>query len=209
MTIVLTKEKKMKLICLLKNCLFAFVTLKLYFFYASTAYGASDAPTFSLNNTDFVVSLAFIAFVGILIYLKVPSKVGALLDNRSKSIEEEINNANSILEESKMMLAELEREHKSNIERAKNIIIDAESEAKNILSTAKKEIRLSIERKVKLAQDQIEATEASVIKSIKDKAIDHAILAAEKELAQKLSNKKSDLVIDNSLKDLELGLKKL
>ena len=35
------------------------------------SYAADDAPLFSLDNTNFVVSLAFIAFVAILLYFKV------------------------------------------------------------------------------------------------------------------------------------------
>ena len=65
--------------------------------------------------------------------------------------------------------------------------------AKDILTEAKKEIRLSIERKVKLAQDQIKATEESVIKSMKDQAIDKAVELAEKRGTKNLIslNKKS------------------
>ena len=172
-------------------------------------HAGSDAPALSLDNTNFVVLIAFIAFILLMLYLKVPSKIFGLLDDRSHSIENEINNANIILEESKTMLADLEREHKINIEKAKKIVIEAEAEAKNIVSAAKKEVRLDIERKVKLAEEQIKATEVSVIKSIKDKAIDQSILIAETELLKKVKNKKNKSNVDGSLKDLEAGLKSL
>ena len=174
-----------------------------------SSFAASDASAFSLNNTDFVVLIAFIAFVGLLLYLKVPIKIADLLDNRSKAIRDEINNANLILEESKTTLAELEREHKINIKKAKQILVDAETEAKDILTEAKKEIRLSIERKVKLAQDQIKATEESVIKSMKDQAIDKAVELAEKELLNKKVLKTDDSSIERSLNDFKTGFKKL
>ena len=170
-------------------------------------YGASDAPMISLDNTNFVVSLAFVAFLALIFYLKVPSKVARLLDDRSTSIEDEIKNANLILEESKMMLADIEREHKTNIEKAKKIIVDAENEAKSILADAKKEIRLSIERKVKAAEDQIKVAEEQVIKSIKDQAIDQSILMAEAELISAAKNKTSNTAVEKSFKEIELGLK--
>ena len=181
----------------------------IYLALGSISYAGSDAPAISLDNTNFVVSIAFVAFLGLLFYLKVPSKISGLLDDRSRSIEAEINNANLLLEESKTMLADLEREHKINIEKAKKILIDAEAEAKNILSEAKKEIRFGIERKVKLAEEQIKATEASVIKSIKNKAVDQSVLIAEAELMRKAKSKKDNFNIDQSLKDLEAGLKRL
>ena len=173
------------------------------------SFSASEAPLLSLDNTDFVVSLAFVAFILLLIYFKVPSKIAKLLDGRSKSIAEEINNANLILEDSKTMLADLEREHKLNIEKAKQIVIAAETEAKNLLSDAKKEVRLTIERKVKLAEEQIRASEASVIKSIKDKAIDQSILLAESELAKQSKAKIEELTLKNTLKQIEQGFKEL
>jgi F0F1-type ATP synthase membrane subunit b/b' len=48
---------------------------------------------------------------------------------------------------------------------------------------------LSIERKVKLAEDQIKASEASVIKDIKDKAVDQSILLAEATLLKTAKTK--------------------
>ena len=42
--------------------------------YCSNAVNAaSDAPPFSLKNTDFVVAIAFFIFIGVLIYFKVPA----------------------------------------------------------------------------------------------------------------------------------------
>ena len=181
----------------------------IYLALCNRLHAGSDAPALSLDNTNFVVLIAFIAFLLLILYLKVPSKIFGLLDDRSHSIETEINNANIILEESKTMLADLEREHKINIERAKKIIMEAEAEAKNIVSNAKKEVRVDIERKVKLAEEQIKATEVSVIKGIKDKAIDQSILIAEAELLKKVKNKKNKSNVESSLKDLEAGLKSL
>ena len=199
----------MKFKCIKKSLLRTTMVAGIYLALCNRLHAGSDAPALSLDNTNFVVLIAFIAFLLLILYLKVPSKIFGLLDDRSHSIETEINNANIILEESKTMLADLEREHKINIERAKKIIIEAEAEAKNIVSNAKKEVRVDIERKVKLAEEQIKATEVSVIKGIKDKAIDHSILIAEAELLKKVKNKKNKSNVESSLKDLEAGLKSL
>lgn len=172
-------------------------------------YAGSDIPLISLDNTNFVVLIAFIAFIALMLYLKVPVKINILLDDRSKLISDELDNATSILEESKTILAELEREHKTNIEKAEQIVLDAEIEAKRILNDAKKEVRWSIERKIRLAEDQIKATEASVIKSIKDKSIDKAIETAEIQLVQSTNSNLRNTILKDSLKDLDSGLKQL
>ena len=177
--------------------------------FTSAAEAASDTPVFSMNNTNFVVSIAFLAFISILIYLRVPTKIATLLDSREQSIRDEINSATSILEESKTLLADLEREHKTNIAKAEQIIIDAEAEAKRLLTESKKEIRLSIERKIKLAEEQIKSTENAVIKSIKDRAIDKAFLTAERELAETSKSKLANTFMNESFRSLEAHLKKL
>ena len=174
-----------------------------------SASAAGEAPLLSLDNTNFVVSIAFIAFIAILLYLRVPAKITGLLDNREQSIRDEIDGATSILEESKSLLADLEREHKSNIAKAEKIVQDAELEAKRLMSESKKEIRSSIERKIKLAEDQIKATEESVIKSIKDRAIDKAFLVAESQLAELPKSQLKKSIVEDSLKSLDEGLKKL
>ena len=47
----------------------------------------------SLHNTNFVVLLAFILFIGILLYAKVPAKIGGLLDARAVQIKAELEAA--------------------------------------------------------------------------------------------------------------------
>jgi F-type H+-transporting ATPase subunit b len=177
--------------------------------FSNVALAAADSPLLSLDNTNFVVSIAFFAFVAVLIYLRVPAKILGLLDNREQSIRDEIEGATSILEESKSLLAELEREHKVNISKAEKIVQEAETEAKRLLSESKKEIRLSIERKIRLAEEQIKATEDAVIKSIRDRAIDKAVSHAENHLGEMPKSKMSKAIMEDSFKRLDESLKKL
>jgi len=170
---------------------------------------ADDVPFLSLDNTNLVVLIAFLAFIVILLYLKVPTKITDLLDNRQQSIRDEIDGATSILEESKSLLADLEREHKFNIAKAETILSDAEVEAKRFLTDSKKEIRMAIERKIKLAEEQIKASEELVIKSIKDRAIDKAFLITESQLRELPKSKLNKTLLEDSLTSLEKDFKKL
>ena len=169
---------------------------------ASMAY-AADGPMISLNNTDFVVSLAFIAFLSLIIYLKVPAKIANLLDKRSEAIKLEIESANKILEESKTLLAELEREHKLNIQKAEKIIQEAEDEAKRLIKQAKEDLKLAIGRKITIAEEQIKAAEESVLKNVKDQAIDMSIILAEEKLKQVSVKKNENTTIASSIKSIK------
>ena len=56
---------------------------------ASPAF-AAGGPFFSLRNTNFVVLLAFLVFIGILLWAKVPRKLGDMLDDRANQIKAEL-----------------------------------------------------------------------------------------------------------------------
>ena len=43
---------------------------------AATPALAAEGPFFTLHNTEFVVPVAFIVFVGLIIYLGVPKLIG-------------------------------------------------------------------------------------------------------------------------------------
>ena len=74
-------------------------------FAASPAFAAKDKPFFSLANTDFVVLISFLLFVGVLVYFKVPGLLGGLLDKRADGIRADLNEAKSLREEAQTVLA--------------------------------------------------------------------------------------------------------
>ena len=69
---------------------------------ASPALAASG-PFVSLRNTDFIVLLAFIAFIGVLVYFKVPSLIGGMLDKRANTIRNELDEARKLREEAQKL----------------------------------------------------------------------------------------------------------
>jgi hypothetical protein len=68
-----------------------------------------SAEFYSLKNTDFVVLIAFLLFIGVLMYLKVPAKLGGLLDKRAEGIQAELDEARKLREEAQSVLASYER----------------------------------------------------------------------------------------------------
>ena len=185
------------------------VLIGIFPIFVQPVIAADDVVFLSLDNTNLVVLIAFLAFIAILLYLKVPAKITELLDNRQQSIKDEIDGATSLLEESKSLLADLEREHKVNIAKAETILSDAEIEAKRFLTESKKEIRMAIERKIKLAEEQIKASEKLVIKSIKDRAIDKAFLTTESQLRELPKSGLNKTLLEDSLASLDQDFKKL
>jgi F-type H+-transporting ATPase subunit b len=95
---------------------------------ASPALAASG-PFFSLYNSNFVVLLGFLVFVGILVWKKVPALLGGMLDKRADQIKSDLEEARALREEAKALLASYEKKQKEVQEQSVRIIASAKDEA--------------------------------------------------------------------------------
>ena len=166
---------------------------------ASPALAAGDKPFFSLANTDFVVTIAFAIFVGILLYFKVPALVGGMLDKRADNIKAELDEAKALREEAQALLASYERKQKEVQEQSARIVAAAKEEANNAAAAAKEEIAKSITRRLAAAGEQIESAQASAIKEVRDQAIVVAVAAAKDVMAKQMDAKAAGALIDESI----------
>lgn len=166
---------------------------------ATPALAAGDKPFFSLANTDFVVSIAFLIFLGILAYFKVPGLVGGMLDKRADSIKAELDEAKALREEAQALLATYERKQRDVQEQADRIVSSAKEEATQAATAAKDDIAKSITRRLAAAEEQIASAQAAAIKDVRDQAILVAVAAAKDVMAQQMDAKSSDALIDESI----------
>ena len=160
---------------------------------------AASGPFFSMNNTNFVVLLAFLLFVGVLFYFKVPGKVGGMLDERAVGIQSELDEARSLREEAQSILADYERKQKEVQGQADQIVANAKEEAKAAAVNAKDELKASITRRLAAAEDQIASAQAAAIKEVKDTAVSVAIAAAQDVIAKGMQAKDAADLIDASI----------
>ena len=174
---------------------------------ASPAFAAGkDVPFFSLANTDFVVTIAFLLFIGVLIYFKVPGLLGGLLDKRADGIRSELDEARALREEAQALLASYERKQKDVQEQADRIVSSARDEAARAAEQAKADIRTSVERRLAAAEDQLASAEAAAVKVVRDRAIPVAVDAAREAIAGQISAQKSNSLIDDAIKTVEAKL---
>lgn len=166
---------------------------------SATPASAAKGPFFSLGNTDFVVWIAFLIFVGILVYYKVPGLVGSMLDKRADSIRTELNEAKALREEAQSLLASYERKQKEVQEQADRIVAAAKEEATNAAAAAKDDIAKSITRRLAAAEEQIASAQASAIKDVRDQAIVVAVGAAKDVVAKQMDAKSAAALIDDAI----------
>ena len=110
---------------------------------ATPAVAASKNPFsldfYKLSNTDFIVTLAFLLFVGVLVYYRVPSLVAGLLDKRAAGIQEELDDARALREEAESILAEFESKQREVGDHSERIIAAAKESAAEAAEQAREE----------------------------------------------------------------------
>ncbi len=172
---------------------------------ASPALAASG-PFFSLGNTDFIVLLAFIAFILVLVYFKVPGMIAGLLDKRADGIKAELEEARALREEAQTILASYERKQKEVSEQADKIVEEAKYQATAAAEAAKEDMKTSIARRLAAAEEQIKSAEAAAIKDVRDSAITVAIGAARDVIGKKMTAAEGNKMIENAIQDVETKL---
>ena len=172
---------------------------------ASPALAASG-PFFSLTNTNFVVLIAFLLFVAVLLYLKVPSLLGGMLDKRADGIQSELDEARALREEAQTLLASYERKQKEVQEQADRIVAHAKEEAAEAAEQAKADLKVSIARRLQAAEDQIASAETSAVKEVRDKAVTIAVAAAKDVIAKQMTAESGDKLIDAAIGEVDAKL---
>jgi F-type H+-transporting ATPase subunit b len=160
---------------------------------------AASGPFFSLSNTNFVVLIAFIVFIGILIYYGVPGKLTGMLDARAAQIKSDLNEARALREEAKTILASYERKQAEVREQADRIVATARDEAMAASKQAKLDLAQSITRRIAAAEEQIAASEKAVMKDVRDKAVALAVRVASDVLGKQMSKDSASSSIDDAI----------
>ena len=173
---------------------------------AAPAFAAGDKPFLSLANTDFVVLIAFLLFIAILFYYKVPSMIGGLLDKRAETIRAELAEARSLREEAQTLLASYERKQREVQAQADRIVENAKDEAARAAAAAKEEIRVSVARRIAAAEEQIASAEAAALRDVKDRAVGIAVAAAQDLIAEQMTAARGNRLIDDAISVVEAKL---
>ena len=153
-----------------------------------------------------MVLIAFLLFVGVLVYLKVPGLLGGLLDKRAEGIKSELDEARALREEAQSLLASYERKQKEVKEQADRIVAAAKEEASEAAELAKKDLAVSIDRRIKAAEDQIASAEAGAVKDVRDQAITVAVAVAREVVAKSMSAADGKSLIDGAISEVEAKL---
>ena len=163
---------------------------------------AASGPFFSLRNTDFVVTIAFLVFVGILVYYKVPQIVGGLLDKRAEGIRADLEEARRLREEAQEIYASYERRQREVKGQADEIVANAKREAIAQADKAKADLATSIQRRLNAAEDQIASADNDAVRAGRDSAVQTAVAAAGEVLRQQGAGADRSAAIDAAINEV-------
>jgi F-type H+-transporting ATPase subunit b len=159
-----------------------------------------------LNNTNIVVALGFLIFVGVLIYYGVPRMATTKLDARARAIKADLDEARALREEAQTLLASYERRQREVTSHADEIVAGAREEASLAAEKAKADIAASVERRLAKATEQIEAAEQAALKQVKDRAVSVAIAAAREVIRERMTEQEVSGTIDASIREVSAKL---
>ncbi len=155
-----------------------------------------------LNNTDIVVGIGFVIFVGILLWFGVPKMIFGKLDERAVRIRSDLDEARALREEAQSLLASYERKQKEVAAQAEDIVAAARADAERAAEVAKEDIRKSVARRLQTATEQIDAAEKAAIRQIRDRAVTVAVAAAGDVIRSGVKPGQADDLIDAAIREV-------
>jgi len=157
-------------------------------------------------EAEFWVAVAFVIFVGVLVYVGVPKLLLNALDDRGKRVQAELDEARRLKEEAQKLLAEYKSKQRQADDEAAGIIAGAKAEAERIAAESKTKMEEFIARRTKIAETKIAQAEAQAVADVRAAAADAAVTAAEKILTESVKGKVADDLLARGIGDVKTKL---
>jgi F-type H+-transporting ATPase subunit b len=155
-----------------------------------------------LKDAEFWVGVAFVIFVGVLVWAKVPGMALAALDSRAAKIRAELDEAERLRKEAEGLLAQIRTRREEAEKNAQEMLANAEVEAKRIEADARERLQDQIKRRGELAQQKIAQAEAEAARDVRAAAAELATDVAAAMLASRAESMTSDPAVDKAVAEL-------
>ena len=154
-------------------------------------------------DATFWALIALIIFLGIVVYVKVPSSIAGALDNRADKIRNELEEARKLREEAQALLAEYQKKRKEAEKEASDIVDAAKREAEMITAEAKTKSEEYVTRRTALAEQKIAQAEADAMDEVRGSAVDMALAAANRIIGEKVKGDAASDLFKKSLDEVK------
>ena len=168
--------------------------------YAAAEEGAHHAEAF-YQAAEFWVAIAFLIVVA-LAGRAIWRTIVTALDNRAASIQARVEEAEKLRIEAEELLASYRRKQRDAVNETAAIVERAREEAVRLGERLSADLDRAITRREQQAKDRIAQAEASAVDEVRAAAVDVAMEATRRVLAETIKDKKADALIDDTIKDL-------
>jgi len=156
-----------------------------------------------LGMAEFWVAIAFVAFLAILLYYKVPALLGKALDERAAGIRTELDEARRLREEAQALLADYQKKHRNAGQEAEAIVEQARREAEAFSAETRQVLADTLRRRGQHAEERIARAEQEAVEEVRAAAVDMAVAAAEKILREQAAGAAGAQLVDESIRGLK------
>ena len=157
-------------------------------------------------DATFWVGAAFLVFILVLVYFKVPAMLTGALDQRAEKIRGELDDARQLREEAQALLANYERKQRAAVEEVKGMLDLATAEARREAEQAAAKLVATIARREEAALEKLALAEAQAEKEVREAAVDIAVDAATRVIARHVRGDRADALVDAATGELRKNL---
>lgn len=157
-------------------------------------------------DATFWVGVAFVIFVGIVLYYKVHRMIIGALDDRAARIRGELEEAQRLREEAQALLASYERKQRDAMSEIEAMRQHAREEAAREAELAAAKLEQSLTRREELSLEKIALAEAQAAREVREAAIEAAIAAAGEVIRTRLDRDGARSLVDDTIKELRRHL---
>lgn len=154
-----------------------------------------------LYSAEFWVFVAFVILVGAVAKTAWTALTKGL-DSRAARIKSHLDEAEKLREDAQSLLAEYQRKQHAAANEAKGIVDQAKAEAERVRQQAQADLEQALKRREQQALDKIAQAEAEALSEVRGQAVDLAVAASARLLADNLDEEKAARLVDEAIKDL-------
>jgi F-type H+-transporting ATPase subunit b len=168
---------------------------------AAEAAGHHGEQVGFFSDPETWVAITWLIVVGLLAR-PVYRGITAALDLRREKIKARIEEAERLRAEAQELLASYQKKQRDALKEAQEIVAHAKAEAERIAALSAINLEEILKRREQQAVDRITQAEAEALREVRNAAVDMAIAAARKLIAESLPAEKAAAMIDAAIKDL-------
>lgn len=150
------------------------------------------------GEAEFWVLIAFVIAMAVVVW-KARSALLGMLDRRAEKIKAEIDEAWRLADEAQKTLAQHQLRQRDALKEAETIMAQARDEAERAAQEGHKDLAAALERRKRLAAERLTLEEQKALNEVRATAVDVAIAAVRRVLAEDLDAKHRAALVDQAI----------